>query len=305
MDYLFDGAERLINLMPTSIDNHVDVTSNGSLTLDNTYTGAAQSFAVAASTSLGVFSAPLYKVGTPTGTLVAKLYDHSGTYGSGGVPTGTALATSDAIGVDHLGTSEPEKTEWVAFDFPLIPSLGIGNYCISVEYSSGTATDYIVWPTVTGGSSHGGNAATYTGSWSSSTDDALFCVSIPTEILDVKDMYSRWKDWVKATDDARNAVAFLSVGGDTVDATAGTSIPAYIYITNGWTIRPKEGDHTVNVTTGILLRDGGGDPFVSTLGAYSVRINYQQPVQAITVATGAPGSSDSNALTLGQFIALK
>jgi len=32
-----------------------------------------------------------------TGTLVATLYAHSGTYGSTGVPTGSALATSASI----------------------------------------------------------------------------------------------------------------------------------------------------------------------------------------------------------------
>lgn len=100
--------------------------------------------------------------------------------------------------------------------------------------------------------------------------------------IDVKDMYSRWKDWVKATDDAKNAPAFLSVGGNTIDATAGTEIPAYIYIQNGWTIRPQEVDHTLDVVNGVILRDGGGDPFEDTTGAFTVRVRYQQPVQAIT-----------------------
>lgn len=104
--------------------------------------------------------------------------------------------------------------------------------------------------------------------------------------IDVKDMYSRWKQWLKDTDEAKNAVAFLSVGGDEVDPVAGTAIPAYIYITNGWTIRPQESDHTLAVINGILLRDGGGDPFEDTVGAFTVRVNYQQPVQAISVGIG-------------------
>lgn len=103
--------------------------------------------------------------------------------------------------------------------------------------------------------------------------------------LDVKQLYSRWKDWVKATDEAKNAIAFLSVGGDPI--AAGTEIPAYIYLDNGWRIRPQEADHTLNVVNGVLLRDGGGDPFVDTLGAFTVRINYQQPVQAISVGLTA------------------
>jgi hypothetical protein len=135
--------------------------------------------------------------------------------------------------------------------------------------------------------------------------ERLIQLTAGTTALDVKDLYSRWKDWVKATDDAKNAIAFISVGGDDVDEAAGTKIPAYIYITNGWTIRPQETDHTLTVTSGILLRDGGGDPFEDTLGAYTVRINYQQPVQAITVESGAATSDGGDGLTLGEFIALK
>lgn len=121
-----------------------------------------------------------------------------------------------------------------------------------------------------------------------------------TTTLDVKDLYSRWKDWVKATDNAKNAPAFESVGGNIVDAGAGTSIPAYIYITNGWTIRPQESDHTLAVTNGILLREGGGDPFEDTVGAYTVRINYQQPVQALGVfgAEIDPNTTGTQAMRL-------
>jgi hypothetical protein len=45
------------------------------------------------------------------------------------------------------------------------------------------------------------------------------------------------------------------------------------------------------VTDGILLVDGGGDPFTNTTGAYIVRVNYQQPVQAISFATGGGGGA--------------
>ena len=122
--------------------------------------------------------------------------------------------------------------------------------------------------------------------------------------IDVKDMYSRWKEWVKNTDEGKNAMAFLSVGGDTVDAAAGTEIPAYIYIQNGWTIRPQESDHTLIVVNGILLRDGGGDPFEDTVGAFTVRINYQQPVQAITTPGLIMESIVENGYTLEQSVRL-
>lgn len=84
--------------------------------------------------------------------------------------------------------------------------------------------------------------------------------------------------------------ALKNVGGDDISITDGTSIPIYAFLINGWRIRPQEANHTLNITDGILVVDGGGDPFLDTLGDYTVRINYQQPVQAIVTSTGGGGS---------------
>jgi hypothetical protein len=68
---------------------------------------------------------------------------------------------------------------------------------------------------------------------------------------------------------------------DNAAGDAGEIIPLYVYMRNGWRLRPDEADHTLTATDGILLVDGGGDPFVDTVGAYTVRINYKNPVAAI------------------------
>lgn len=106
--------------------------------------------------------------------------------------------------------------------------------------------------------------------------------------VDVIDLYSAWKRWVGAGN-AWAPQAFAPVGGDPIDASAGTAIPLYAFLINGWRVRPQEASHTLNVTGGVLLVQGGGDPFLNTLGSFVVRINYQQPVQAITLATGSGG----------------
>lgn len=123
-----------------------------------------------------------------------------------------------------------------------------------------------------------------------SFDGATKLITITTvNTLNVMDLWSRWVDWFLTSDNSKYGLAMSQVGGDDIDVSAGTKIPIYIYLLNGWTIKPREASHTLSVTGGILLVDGGGDPFVNTTGSYQVRINYQQPVQAITVATG--GSS--------------
>lgn len=110
--------------------------------------------------------------------------------------------------------------------------------------------------------------------------------------LDVVDLYSRWKDWVCTGNNSKYLPAMTTVGGEDIDPISGIKIPAYVFLINGWRVRPQESNHTLSVINGVLLVAGGGDPFVNTLGNYVVRVNYQQPVQAITVAT-AGGSAPS------------
>ncbi len=113
----------------------------------------------------------------------------------------------------------------------------------------------------------------------------IITLSAGTTELDVVDLYSRWKNWVQGGN-ANFLEAFAPVGGNPIDAANGTSVPLYAFLTNGWRVRPQSANHTLNVVGGVLLVAGGGDPFVDPVGSYVVRVNYQQPVQAITVATG-------------------
>ncbi len=114
----------------------------------------------------------------------------------------------------------------------------------------------------------------------------VITLSSGTVTMSVPDLWSRWVDWVLTSDNSKYLLAFESVGGNDIDVSQGTTIPLYAFLINDWRIRPQESNHTLNVTGGILLVSGGGDPFLNTTGSFIVRINYSQPVQAITVATG-------------------
>lgn len=120
--------------------------------------------------------------------------------------------------------------------------------------------------------------------------------------MSVRDVYSRWADWMASSDNAKYLPAFSTLGGDDIDAAAGTKVPAYAFLVNGWRIRPQESSHTLNVTDGILLVQGGGDPFINTAGSFIVRINYQQPVQAISFSSGG-GSGPTAAEIAAEILA--
>ena len=117
----------------------------------------------------------------------------------------------------------------------------------------------------------------------------LITLSAGTTSLGIRDLWSRWVDWFVTSDNSKYLPAMAQVGGNTIDSGAGTFIPIYIFLQNGWRLKPQEANHTLNVSDGILLVDGGGDPFVNTTGSFVVRINYSQPVQAITVSAGGGG----------------
>jgi hypothetical protein len=122
-----------------------------------------------------------------------------------------------------------------------------------------------------------------------------------TVSLSVRDLWSRWVDWVLTADNSRFPLAITVLGGDDIDPAAGTKVPVYVSLINGWRVRPQAANHTLNVSDGVLLVAGGGDPFLDQAG-FTVRINYQQPVTAISFATGG-GAAGGSVPTAAQVAA--
>ena len=130
-------------------------------------------------------------------------------------------------------------------------------------------------------------------------------ITLDSDTLNLNDLWSRWVDWTLTSDNSKYPLAFNQVGGNPINQASGTSIPLYYFMLNGWRIKPQESNHTLSVTDGIILVDGGGDPFVNTTGNYVVRINYQQPVQAITVATGGSSGATPEQIANAVWNAIK
>lgn len=105
-------------------------------------------------------------------------------------------------------------------------------------------------------------------------------------------LYSRWKEWVKEGDNAKFLPAFSTVGGDPLGGDR--FVAAYIFLTNGWKIRPMETSHTLVIDGNITSTDGL-DPVVPTLGQHQVLVQYTVPVQAQAIATSGGGGGASAA----------
>lgn len=117
------------------------------------------------------------KVGSP-GNCIARLYAHTGTFGSSSVPTGSALDSSDVVAGGDFQTSYALH-EFTGFaGYTLVDGT---NYCIVFECYDGTwdSSNKVYIAMDISSPSHGGNCFYYSSSaWSAYADyDVCFYVS--------------------------------------------------------------------------------------------------------------------------------
>lgn len=145
-------------------DSYSQTNQDGTTTLSVlTPTGAAQSFTGAGGT-LSSVKLYLKKTGSPTGSAVAKIYAHSGTFGTSSVPTGAALATSDNLAVSSLTTT----LALTSLQFSGSNNIVLTNttkYVVALEYSGGGVSDNIQIGYDGSSPGHGGNYSTLSGVW--------------------------------------------------------------------------------------------------------------------------------------------
>jgi len=138
---------------------------------NGTITGQAQSFANGSVAQYVTrVHARLRKTGSPTGNLTAKIYAHSGSFGSSSVPTGGALATSVNIDVSKLTTTYAETEIGFTTQYLMTAST---NYVVSFEYSGGDGSNYVEVEGAASGT-HAGNRSENTGSWGASAGSDLW-----------------------------------------------------------------------------------------------------------------------------------
>ena len=141
-------------------------------------------------------------------------------------------------------------------------------------------------------------------------------IILDTTAVTSAQIWIAWIDWVATSDNSKYLPAMKQVGGDELGS--GLAIPPYIFLLNGWRVRPMEASHTL-VLTGNLFVDGGGVPIVPTIGNYNVSAQFTVPVQAQAILVGgstAPTAEQtadavwahsftSKLLTVAKFLGLK
>ena len=89
-------------------------------------------------------------------------------------------------------------------------------------------------------------------------------------------IYSRWKDWVQESDNAKFLEAFRVVGGD--DLGGGSRTPAFIFVRNdyGWRIKKPESDEEFLINGNLLGHDPALDTLTEPDGDFSPTIRILQ-----------------------------
>ena len=128
-------------------------------------------------------------------------------------------------------------------------------------------------------------------------DPAAKRIILDTASVTAEEIFSRWEDWALLSDNAKYGAVMTHVGGD--DLGGGLFIPNYIFLNDGWRVRPMEANHSL-IITGNLFVTGGGVPVVNTLGSYNVAVNYTVPVQAQGISTS--GSSSPSAADIAAAV---
>ena len=121
-------------------------------------------------------------------------------------------------------------------------------------------------------------------------------VTLDVQVDIFSDMKEDWKDLA-----AVKGFKFpLSepVGGNLITP-PDKKISPYYFLKYGWTMRPYEGDHTLYLENGYLLVQGGGDPWIVTIGGFTVNIRDSIPADSFAIGSGAAApTADENAIAV-------
>ena len=139
-------------------------------------------------------------------------------------------------------------------------------------------------------------------------DPSIRTIVLDRPVVSAAYLWSRWADWAAQGSNLKYLPAFSQVGGDPVDnddpALATIFVPSYIFLENGWRVRPLEMDGDCEIT-GLLVVRGGGNPFTRTLGNYQVNTRYTVPTVAQGIATGGSTGPTAQEIALATVALLE
>ena len=157
------------------IDSYSETNQDSGAELHNAewYPYGGQTFTNIDASVLGSAKFFLKKYGSPTGNITVEIYAHTGTYGTNGVPTGSPLATSDAIDISTL-TTDYQLIQFIFSGVEQI-NLSASTYYVAVLHYVGDASNYLIAGVDISSPSHSGNSVNSTDGSSWGSDNNTDC----------------------------------------------------------------------------------------------------------------------------------
>ncbi len=124
-------------------------------------------------------------------------------------------------------------------------------------------------------------------------DPGTKIITLDSFTVSASEIWSRWVDWLVLSDNLKYLPAMSQIGGV-------APVALYLYLENGWRVRPQEADGQTSIT-GNLLVQGGGNPCVPTIGNFASQVFLEMPVsaQAIEVTSGSGLSTEEHSKLMG------
>lgn len=262
--------------------------------------------------TIALYSSKFYllKDGSPTGNIVSKIYNYTGTPGTNAKPTGSALATSATYNIASL-TGSYQLIEFLFTGVNAISLTGGTKYFVTVEYQGGDASNKlrVGWDSSSPPSGAGNNVALQLsgGTWlgGNNTQSDIFYVygGVPlTTKTHTTNTLVR-----QQTTKSHTADASIRVQGTLIDSYSETNTSSNIAIDSSYTDGPRAGQSfavgasSMKLTSAkFYFRYGAGSPtgnIVATLyahtGTYGVNgvptgsiLATSDPIPANTIPAG-------------------
>jgi hypothetical protein len=175
----------------------------------------------------------LRKLGAPTGTAVATIYDIHGTYGVDATPLGQPLATSETFDVSTLTTTNQLK-DFIFSDEEKIELLPDHHYAVAITYLGGNTSNYLGFSVDNSTLAYPGNffwREYEGGGWTAYTGyDASFHVwtetnNVAEEITLIRDLGINVFESRAITENVEKELSSLTLSLSVVDANVLADVP--------------------------------------------------------------------------------
>jgi hypothetical protein len=122
-------------------------------------------------------------------------------------------------------------------------------------------------------------------------------INLDSFTVSTNQLWTAFVDWSVLGDNLKYGSILRQLGGQ-------VPVALYIFLQNGWRVRPRE-SNGVTTISGNLIVEEGGNPIAPTLGNFQVLVNLETPIQATAISVNGSGGVVDNSLLTSLIQSIK